>query len=71
MTLEEALATDRQLILTLDPPDGSPPFTRVMAQPYCLTRDRYLYGKMEDDTDWRVHEDFISKVELGGPIIDD
>lgn len=68
MTIEEALKTDRQLILTIESPDDSPPSTVVMAQPYCLTQDGYLYGSLDGEVDWRVPTEFISKVELGAPI---
>lgn len=73
MTLEEAIKTDRQLILTLDPPDGDPPFTVVMVQPYFLTQD-CLYGCLEGGFDagympfeeaakfiWRSCEQFLKQ----------
>ena len=68
MTLEEAFQTDKQLILTIDPPDGSASFTVTMIHPYCILPGGLLYGELQDGTDWQVYSEFISHVGLGEEI---
>ena len=68
MTLEEAFETERELILTIDPPSGDAPYKVTMIRPYCIFEDGLLCGEVQDGTDLAIYAEFVSNVELGEEI---
>lgn len=61
--LREAIEEGLHVTLTIDPPDGSEPFTKRVL-PTCLTPNGQLTCQHRDGTNWTLYTEFICHAEI-------